>query len=454
MFAVFVIAVLIILLIVILKYPAISLPFFLMAGVVKGMLMLRVGFFRVVDFTVLAAVLVLVAMAYNFARRGFPWRHILNIPLGIYLLLAGLLFLCWTYTTAPHYGFQKWSRFATLGFISFLAPIVFCQRLKDMKLILWIVLVVGVIISIGTIVAPHIGVLKEHAGGIYARGTFLEANPLPVAVLIGTASIIAFCLAIMAHTSKSLRIVSLILAPLMALGIIIAKSRGPFFGLLFTWLVAVFICRKGVSKGWLPFIVGAIVISIMIMFMTMPEMVTGRIAKIWRSGYEAQETGRSRIALFIWTIERVPERPFLGHGTGAWALDWSGQDIRAAPHNIVLEVLYEQGLVGAALISLFLLVIFMRWRRAARLVHTYGLDIGVFQIVHIAGLLFFYTFLQAMAAFDINENRLMFFCAGLVVATFNCVRHATEEVYVEDELITSDWQQSEGGGFQDAEVSY
>jgi O-antigen ligase len=147
--------------------------------------------------------------------------------------------------------------------------------------------------------------------------------------------------------------------------------------------------------------------------------------------------------LFAWTIERVPERLFLGHGTGAWGFDYSGEDRREAPHNIIMELLYEQGLVGVLLISLFLWVIFVRWRRASKLVYFNGLDMGTFQIVHITGLLFSYTLLQAMGSYDINENRFMFFCAGTVVAAFNCVRHRVEEIYEGTEVVPFQWHEPE-----------
>lgn len=451
MLLVLLIVAVIVLVIAILKYPPISLAFFMTTALFKGALMVKFSFFRVVDYTVLCAILVLIAMAYSFIKSGGRLRDILSIPLLIYLFLATVLLFGTTYTSAPHYGLEKSLRFATLGLIAFLAPIAFAHRLKDTKLMIWIVLVAGISGALVTVIAPYEPVVRE---GAETRGGFLEANPLTAAVQIGTAAVVVSIFAIMTHTSAVLRIASFAVIPLTMAGIIATGSRGPFIGLGITWLLALFICRKGLSKAWLPFIAGAIVIGLVVSFARLPEMATARVAEVWRSGYDLKEAFYSRTKRFAWAAERFPERPLLGHGTGAYAVDTGHGDIRTYPHNILLESLYEQGLVGASILSLFLWLILRRWRLASKLVHLYELDIGVFQSVHIAGLLFFFTLTQAMKSGDLDTNRIMFFCAGLVVAASNLVRRTAEEISLEHELIPEQQQDFEGFEFQDARILY
>ena len=441
----------IILIIATLKYPPISLAFYLTTNLFKAWIMFKFPFFRVVDYTVLCAVLVLFAMACSFVKSGCRLKDILSIPLVVYLLLATILFLGTTYTSAPNYGLEKSSRFATLTLIAFLAPIVFAQSVKEVKLMIWIVFAAGILFSIITIISPHGAVLRATAE---TRGGFLEAGPLGTATKIGTASVIASVFAVMIHTSKRLRIVSAITIVLTIVGIIITGSRGPFVGVCLTLLVAVFICRKGISKAWVPFIAGSIVVGLVVSFTKLPEIVTARVATVWKSGYHIKEAAYARTEMFVWAAKRSVERPILGHGTGAFAVDRGYQDIRLYPHNMILEFLYEQGLVGAVIVSLFLWLIFRRWRQASRFVYLYELDIGTFQIVHIAGLLFLFLFTQAMKSGDVNDNRFMFFCAGLVIAVFSLVRRMVEEISLENELIAGDQQYSEGFELQDAQVLY
>lgn len=446
-------AALIILVIVSFKYPQIALILFLTAGLIKATLMLKFSFFRVVDYTVLCAVLLLIAMTYNFIRRGSPFKDVVGIPLGIYLLLSVLLLLGIGYTSAPNYGFQKSSRFATLGLIAFLAPIFFVDKLKDIKLVMGVLLSVGIVLSVVTIIAPQAAVIKTYET---ARGTFLEANPLDTATRAGTAAIIAFCFAVMAHTSKPLRIFSLTTICVILVGMIYTQSRGPFVAMVFTWLAALFICRRGILRGWLPFIVGAIVIAMMITLIRLPENITSRITRLWSSPYYRKEASLERTSMFVWALRKFPERPVIGHGTGAWSVDRGYGDIRLYPHNIVLELLYEQGLVGASLFIFLIWYIFRRWRWALRDTYLFEghLHSETFQLVQISGLIFLFTLLEAMVSYDINGNRLMFFCGGLVLALYNCIGKMTEQVYEDMGVTTEDWQQLGTGDLQDAQILY
>ena len=239
----------IILIIATIKYPPISLAFYLTTNLFKAVLVFKFSFFRAVDYTLLCALLVLFAMACSFVKSSGRLKNILSIPLLVYLLLATILLLGTTYTSAPNYGLEKSVRFATLGLIAFLAPIVFAHSVKEIKLMMWILFIVGISISIITIISPYGSVLRESPEG---RGAFLESGPLGTAVKMAAAAIIAFVFAIMTRTSKQLRAVSLISIALIIVGIITTASRGPLVGLGLTYLVAIFICRKGISKAWLP----------------------------------------------------------------------------------------------------------------------------------------------------------------------------------------------------------
>ena len=451
MLIVLIVATVIILIVATLKYPPIALGLFLTAGIVKATLVLEYGFFRIVDYTVLCAVLTLMALAYSFIKGGGHLRGIISVPVVVYLLLATILLLGTTYSSAPNYGLQKSTRFATLGLMALLAPVIFAHSLKELKLMLWILLIVGIFISAITIMEPREAVIRPSAE---ERAGFLEAGGLATAPQIGLASVVAFIFAIMAHTSKPLRIASLIVIPLTIVAVIITGSRGPFIGLGFTCLLAIFICRKGVSKAWLLVIITTVLIGTIIPFIKLPEKRTARIATMWKSSYHMKEAARSRTEMFAWVAARAIKRPILGNGTGAFAVDRGGQDIRYYPHNIFLELLYEQGLIGGAILSLFLLFILIKWIKASRFINLYEMDIGTFQTVHLAGLLFLFMFTQAMKSGDINDNRLMFFCAGLVLAAFNCVHREVEIPRSESELTTDDWQQMEEIGFQDAQVLY
>jgi len=172
-----------------LKYPIVALAFYLTTSFVKPLLFMHVGFFQVVDYTLICALLMLWAMTYNFIRDGGRFREIFELPMGLFMALALVLLFGVLYTTAPHYGFQKSSRFAVLNLIAFASPLLFVRQIRTIKHMFILLVLVGLAISIGTIVAPHAGVLREQAK---ARASFLETSPLEAASMMATAAVLCF----------------------------------------------------------------------------------------------------------------------------------------------------------------------------------------------------------------------------------------------------------------------
>lgn len=441
----------IVLAVVIFKYPVTSLVIFLTTSVFKPIIMVKFSFFRVVDYTVLCAVITLIAMVYSFVKSGGRLRHIMSIPLVMYLLLATILLLATTYTSAPKTGLQTSSRFATFGLLAFLSPIVFAHSAKDVKQLMWLLFFVGILLSLVMAVVPYESVLRSSTVSM----GFLESSPGTTANQIAITLIIAFIFAITTNTSPPLRIVSLVLIPLMLTSMIITGGRGSFAGLILILLAAVFICRKGISKAWFPVITAVIFIGVAVSFTKLPETVTWRIANMFKGSYEMKEAAYARTERFIWTAARCIERPILGHGAGAFVVDRGGEDAGGDyPHNIILELMYEEGLVGVIVGCLFLWLIFRRWVQSSQLVHLYGLGIEAFRLVHITGLLFLFLLIQAMKSGNIDGNRLVFFCAGFVVAVFNLLRRTIEETSLESELTAGDEQDLEKAEFQDIRFLY
>lgn len=439
----------IILLIATIKYPAISIVFLLVAGSFKGVLVMEgYRFAGFLDPVKIGGVLVALAIMYNYVKTGTRLRDIISIPLVIYLLLAAFLLFGLLYTSSPKYGSEKTLKFGTIVFVMFLGPMVLGRRLKEIKLIIWIIFILGIVYAIGTIVNP------EALG--FRRATFLEIGPLTTAGTTAMAAIIAFCFAITPYTSRTLKIGSILLMPLLLAAIVVTGSRGPFFGLWLCVLGALVLYRKHAPKIWSLVVVAATIFAIYLVFIKLPWGTTYRIGRIVKDRYEFGEVASVRTEMFSWVWKNARRHPFIGHGTGAYAFDRNSVDVGDWPHNIILELLYEGGLVGALLLISFLWLIFWRWRQATRLIHLYEphMPIEMLQIIHIAGLLFLFNLLQAMKSFDIVGNRLTFFCAGLVLAVFNCVRYQIEEVYSENDLVTKDWQQFEGDSLQETQVMY
>ena len=107
-------------------------------------------------------------------------------------------------------------------------------------------------------------------------------------------------------------------------------------------------------------------------------------------------------ALRIWG-----EHPFIGAGIGGWPVLAGGGDVKMYPHNIILEVLAELGLIGLSLLCLLIGVAFRQfWKNH---------DLRRSPWAMLVLLLFLNTFLNAMVTGDLTDNRIVFAFLGLFV---------------------------------------
>jgi O-antigen ligase len=69
--------------------------------------------------------------------------------------------------------------------------------------------------------------------------------------------------------------------------------------------------------------------------------------------FETDAAGADRLQFWRSAWETFQDHPLFGIGAGGWGMVWNKQDYRDFPHNIFLEILCEEGLVGGLLFSLF-----------------------------------------------------------------------------------------------------
>lgn len=120
--------------------------------------------------------------------------------------------------------------------------------------------------------------------------------------------------------------------------------------------------------------------------------------------------------------------PF-GHGLGSWPVVLGYGDAQDYPHNIILEVVFELGLVGLGLLlSLFGLgvaVALREWYDHGRPVHLVVLA------------LFAYMLANTMVTGDLNENRYLFAVCGVLAYRVAPRRYAVPSLSALREAIGS-----------------
>ncbi len=105
----------------------------------------------------------------------------------------------------------------------------------------------------------------------------------------------------------------------------------------------------------------------------------------------------ARIEHYQFSFEQWLQSPLFGHGIGSYGVLRTGEDIILYPHNIILEILIELGLIGFGLMSslVFIGIIrIYRYKQAAS-DSTYSFLIAFA----------FFWFVSALFSFDITGNR-------------------------------------------------
>lgn len=108
------------------------------------------------------------------------------------------------------------------------------------------------------------------------------------------------------------------------------------------------------------------------------------------------------------------ENSWHGYGTGSWALVMGDGNTIAYPHNVLLETLFEQGIVGLIALVLFVAAVLLSGigqllsRRSSPWKDSIALG---------AYCSFLFAFMAAQTSGDIYDNRMIWFYGGLVLTT-------------------------------------
>jgi O-antigen ligase len=106
------------------------------------------------------------------------------------------------------------------------------------------------------------------------------------------------------------------------------------------------------------------------------------------------------------------EKPLTGWGLGGWSYYALDRDVPAYPHNLVLEIAAEEGVMGLAALGTLLLTVFLALRRIWRRSPDLSFIAPVFA----------FSLLATMTSGDINVNRPLWLWCGMIFALAGIVQ--------------------------------
>ena len=367
------------------RSPELALALYLFAGSFKSALPLPI------DVTLLLAVALLVLTIMSVGRDG-----VVSAPLVIWLFVALSMILVAgiSYSANPAYGISKTAKFATLGLIT---PIVTLQMIRtpeSLKKLAYSIIGLGLIMSIVAILG---GGDPEFAGKYTAFGSDTIA--------LGRAAGYSFGLTVLLVLWNQRRLIWAVpVAAICLVALIGSGSRGPLVGLAIG-LVVLFAARlftRGAMRLGIAIVVAVLCIAVLASTPLLPEASLGKLTRITSNASSADPT---RVMLADRAARMMMERPLTGQGTGGFATEDTDFEY---PHNLVLEVGSENGLLAAIIIIAILGI--AAWCATQDILAAQG------PWTEMVMLLFVIATTNAMVTGDLNSNRLLFAVVTIAAA--------------------------------------
>jgi O-antigen ligase len=138
-----------------------------------------------------------------------------------------------------------------------------------------------------------------------------------------------------------------------------------------------------------------------------PPTTLARMLILYQPG--AAGTAAARLDFYADSLSMWAANPVFGHGVGSWPELMPDSVMELYPHNIFLEIMVEEGLVG---LSLFVGLLIYGWRALGRSSLARHDPVRVLIVM-----LFVNTLANALVSGDIPDNRALFGMLGLMVFT-------------------------------------
>jgi hypothetical protein len=371
--------------------PELVLAVFILAGGVKAAPWLA-GL--PVDLTLVGWLGTVLAIAIHGLRPGlgvppFPAGTVLAVPLVVLVVVSNF------WSLDPASGLTKTVRFELLTMVAFIAPIVLIRsRLALARLMLGLV-GFGVLIALTTVEAITPG---ERAA---AGGNVIQAGLYPAIGAIATVGYLALV------TRGWTRVVTITPLAILIPAVLAAGSRGALLAgtLALSYVLArllVISRRKTIAFG--------VAVATVAAAVSLGPQLAGPAAASYETllSTESGEALGVRQELYDRGVALALANPLGGVGVAGYGNASLVYESNAYPHNIIVEFASEEGMAAA---GLFVLLVVAAWRARGRA--PTGIR-GPEAIV--SGALVVLLVAEAMASFDINGNRLMWFALGLAFA--------------------------------------
>ena len=385
---------------------------FMATTIVKSIARAYFPFLASYTYDMWVAGLAFIAVLANYLRtRDLPklqWNKTLFICFGIMVAVGILLY---PLTRAPEYGFKKLLMFGIYTTISLLIPPQFLRSEQNVRQLIKVMLVIGIVASVGTLFFSS----KMYGAEDYTRDTFLHTNPLSPSDAAAIASIVVLGFWLIGKRGWWA-----ILIPLFMAGIVVTGSRGAVWGVGACFLLFLYVAR---SKAFLQALLISPIVLLLLYF------AVGFIQDRAGTRFTTESMGQGledRFYMIRTTINGWWGNNPMGGGPGDSGYILTGEDEHDYPHNSLVEALCDLGPVG----FVCLLIVYWKVLRQLLLLHRQEWRQNpIFVHISIIGGAALYYLLMAFKTGSFYSSFLTWFYFS---AFLHCCFRFSSERYLED----------------------
>jgi O-antigen ligase len=327
--------------------------------------------------------------------------------------LSAVTAVSYLYSPAPNYGWDKLTRFLVISGILFFAPLVLIKKTDDVRHFTLAMLICAMLLSTKLLFGVNDASLFNSAGHPLSS----ESRDV---TQIGAGQVVGFGLLWLLFCPHcSMRRFSLMISiPLLCAALIASVARGPI--LFFVAVLVPFLFFRRVrdavtaTNAWLPVLLGGLLaFAGSLYWLPRQEAAQGKfrtkiaeIEEVLRGSSTPTYTAGRRLTLYRWALGMFAEKPLTGWGLGGWSYYVLDRDVPAYPHNLVLEIAAEEGVMGLAALGTLFLTVLLAMRRIWRSSPDLSFIAPVFA----------FSLLATMTSGDINVNRPLWLWCGVIFA--------------------------------------
>lgn len=362
---------------------------FLCSGLLKSLLNV-LGQNLPFDITTATGLLIFALM---FVCKKFIKHHHLGVIFFLFLFTVWVIFSS-TYTTSSHYYLIKLIKIGQIwaAFLAGYYIVIKNREIYFLKIMILLSIIIGAIYTFGVI---YFALANKNWDEI-------------TAAYLGISLLCSFAFTALIVFNKRL-FKPLTLIVLIVISLITMFGSGGRGGILFSAIsfIAYAVFERKNSKQIYSGVL-VITLAIVVAYNLSDEIKLLFERSIYRLSFLfSEEKGNSvnqRFELINFTLNKIADNPIFGYGLGSFSKEYYNIDGRYYPHNIILEIWFELGLIGLIIFGILLLLLFIKFDVKKNIVYIILLLPPLF---------------NSLKSLDFTEHRLMFFCFGMILSLSN-----------------------------------